>query len=259
MDYYLVKFQNQFENEFFSHRIKPSSKKPFIYHIYKEVYRVEEKDHDIMTFEGYLISQFRPLIQNAVEVVTLGLNSCIGSPSKRLNYKESILLECKDLTDRNSSLEFQNLSKQLDALVSHVKRIFHGQNGIVKAPNSSFDLKENYGFQDLELLAQIAEEVGFISDDHSNAVFVNTLAYSGNDNKIRFNCTTPYAVLFLKEISFAFENLNAKSIEQSQKIFTKQGRLLNVSNYESAKSRIKWNSRLHLRLIDKIDLHYPDR
>lgn len=109
------------------------------------------------------------------------------------------------------------------------------------AIHSYFGINDNVLGPMLGELYDIAERFDIIDvEEVEESDFIEVL--SGNpDNpttSIKFKCPNAKAIFFLELIKPYYSNLNPKQIETSQRIFTKGGTILTVTNYHRSKTSI---------------------
>lgn len=248
VDKKLEDFYNSFQNQFFGQRIKSIDKVKMEVHLLKDSFHDGEEDYSTHVFEKEIKHYLNSLIYISIKTIAEGVNICFTTNQSVYNHLDKLERQFNNILKHPKNKEFPFLKKQLFLLQNELD--YYKKLDGVKSENeyykdSPFKPKDNIGRVFFIGLYNVAILNGILKEDFPNEDFLDVFISPSTNKYITFDCDNQLIVTFFEAIKECFNNLNAKSISESKRFYTKQDKLFNASKYYSTKNRIKSNSKIN--------------
>jgi len=255
IDKRLDDFYKSIQNEFIGHRIKLIDQEKNEVKIYKDSYEVGELEYSTHSFEKEIKYYFVNLIYKSFDVIAEGINICFVSKQSVYSYFDKLERQFKKLKKHDRLNQYPFLKEYLKYIENELNN--YKNIDAVKAEN---EIHKDDPFQPLIFLRSfyhklydIAILCNLINIHFPREDFVDVFLQPKTLKKITFTCNNPKMVSFFESIKSCFDNLNAKSIGDSKRFYSKQENLFSTSNYESTHSRMKTNKKI-IELQEELNL-----
>lgn len=208
-----------------------------------EYYDSNQNDFITLNFENHLNELLWNETQSCKEAIDSTL-ILLNSIEKRkfITYIKTTLKYIEN-SQVELLLTFPVCKKPLKAITAYLSDkydIDFANNMIFRNYESLFKVKSGITNSNISRLYDITIKYGIIDDELiSEETFVSVLLDKETNEKIIFNCKNGLTIMYLHTISSWFDNLKAKSIENSSRLYTKSGKTpISETNYNKSKKSI---------------------
>jgi hypothetical protein len=208
-----------------------------------EYYDSNKNDLITINFENHLEELLWNETQSCKEAIDSTL-ILLNSIQKRkfITYIKTTLAYIED-SQVELILKFPICKKPLEVITAYLidkYDIDFANNMITRNDESLFKVKSGITNSKIIKLYDITIKYEIIDDELiSEETFVSALLDKETNEKIIFNCKSGLAIMYLHTISVWFDNLKAKSIENSSRFYTKAGKTpISETNYNKSKKSI---------------------